>query len=235
MEEEYNPIKLACDIINHSDLDDDYKDAIADLLYNVNDEFLEHYGVKGMRKGVRRWTNEDGTLTEAGKQHYGIGLDTGNKENKKATNAYREAQRAYAEGEYYARLHSKNVEKYDNKYAETQKEKYAKKYDKEIERVKDAVSARNKGEALMKQIEKSPNFANIDSRDREFGFHSSRGREILSKIPIFIPLPTGFILMSNTIPKDRVLVTKESSEPNSFTPSEYKHDLKIIEQHKQKK
>ena len=215
--EEYNPIKLACDIINHSD------------------HFLEHFGVKGMRKGVRRWTNEDGTLTEAGKQHYGIGLDTGNKENKKATKVYSEAQRAYAEGEYYARLHSKNVEKYDNKYAETKKEKYAKKYDKEMGRVKDAISAKNKGEALMKQIEKSPNFMNIDSSDREFGFHSSRGREILSKIPIFIPLPTGFVVLSNTIPQDRVLVTKESNDPKSLTPSEYKHDLKIIEQHKRKK
>lgn len=37
-------------------------------------EYLAHYGVKGMKKGVRRWTNEDGTLTEEGKRHYGIGL-----------------------------------------------------------------------------------------------------------------------------------------------------------------
>lgn len=35
-------------------------------------EFLAHYGVKGMRKGVRRWTNEDGTLTPEGYRHYGI-------------------------------------------------------------------------------------------------------------------------------------------------------------------
>lgn len=35
-------------------------------------EFLSHYGIKGMRKGVRRWTNEDGTLTPEGYRHYGI-------------------------------------------------------------------------------------------------------------------------------------------------------------------
>ena len=29
-----------------------------------------HYGVKGMKWGVRRYQNEDGTLTDAGKQHY---------------------------------------------------------------------------------------------------------------------------------------------------------------------
>lgn len=35
-------------------------------------DVLAHYGVKGMKKGVRRWTNEDGSLTEAGYRHYGI-------------------------------------------------------------------------------------------------------------------------------------------------------------------
>ena len=35
----------------------------------VNGE-LYHWGVKGMRWGVRRWQNPDGTLTEAGKKRY---------------------------------------------------------------------------------------------------------------------------------------------------------------------
>lgn len=33
---------------------------------------LEHSGVKGMKKGVRRYQNEDGSLTPLGYQHYGI-------------------------------------------------------------------------------------------------------------------------------------------------------------------
>lgn len=38
--------------------------------------YLAHYGIKGMRKGQRRFTNEDGTLNDAGKRRYGIGDGT---------------------------------------------------------------------------------------------------------------------------------------------------------------
>ena len=39
---------------------------------------LEHYGVAGQNWGIRRYQNKDGSLTDAGKQHYGISSD-GNK------------------------------------------------------------------------------------------------------------------------------------------------------------
>lgn len=35
------------------------------------DDYLAHFGIKGMRWGVRRYQNEDRTLTEAGKKRYG--------------------------------------------------------------------------------------------------------------------------------------------------------------------
>ena len=34
---------------------------------------IEHHGVKGQQKGVRRYQNEDGSYTEEGRRHYGIG------------------------------------------------------------------------------------------------------------------------------------------------------------------
>lgn len=38
--------------------------------FNRPDSSLIHWGIKGMRWGVRRYENPDGTLTEAGKERY---------------------------------------------------------------------------------------------------------------------------------------------------------------------
>lgn len=35
------------------------------------DSKLEHFGIKGMKWGIRRYQNPDGTLTDAGKKRYG--------------------------------------------------------------------------------------------------------------------------------------------------------------------
>lgn len=40
---------------------------------NNSDNELYHYGIKGQKWGVRRFENEDGTLTPEGRERYGIG------------------------------------------------------------------------------------------------------------------------------------------------------------------
>ena len=35
-----------------------------------DEEYLEHHGIKGQKWGVRRYTNEDGTLTDEGLKKY---------------------------------------------------------------------------------------------------------------------------------------------------------------------
>ncbi len=43
----------------------------------MENNYLCHFGVKGMKWGVRRFQNEDGTLTEAGKKRYRYNSDDG--------------------------------------------------------------------------------------------------------------------------------------------------------------
>jgi len=49
---------------------------VSSLQHNDNDElYLEHFGIKNMKWGVRRFQNKDGSLTEAGRKRYGSGND----------------------------------------------------------------------------------------------------------------------------------------------------------------
>ena len=67
----------------------------------ADDEFLEHYGILGMKWGIRRYQNPDGTLTALGKKH----LEDG--ETQKAIDKWNEKK-----GSAIARGDKKFVEKH---------------------------------------------------------------------------------------------------------------------------
>lgn len=43
------------------------------MTYVMTRDELYHHGIKGQHWGQRRWQNEDGSLTSAGREHYGYG------------------------------------------------------------------------------------------------------------------------------------------------------------------
>lgn len=57
--------------------------------------YLEHFGIKGQKWGIRRYENEDGTLMEAGKERYSRQQ---HKLAKKDAKEYARAKMFYGEG-----------------------------------------------------------------------------------------------------------------------------------------
>ena len=50
----------------------------------MSEDYLMHHGVKGQKHGERRYQNKDGSLTNLGRIHYGVGAARKHREDAKA-------------------------------------------------------------------------------------------------------------------------------------------------------
>lgn len=86
-------------------------------------EYLEHYGILGMKWGVRRYQNPDGTLTEAGKRRLGAA-------NKPKTST---EKWKYNQVKAIDKLYEKSYRKLDKAYKEDPLDPSIEKYKKQLE------------------------------------------------------------------------------------------------------
>lgn len=79
--------------------------------------YLEHHGIIGMRWGVRRYQNKDGSLTKAGKKHRDLGLKIAS-----------DKKHYYTGGVNMSKMGLDDLEYYNKKRASFGSEKEAKSY-----------------------------------------------------------------------------------------------------------
>lgn len=73
--------------------------------------YLIHYGIEGQKWGVRRFQNEDGTLTSEGREHYGYGSKRDNKKLLKQVSKVGKNATVYSNGGYSSKVSFKDYKK----------------------------------------------------------------------------------------------------------------------------
>lgn len=110
--------------------------------YRIHGSYLIHYGISGMRWHVRRFQNEDGTLTAAGKERYGVGSkETGRTAFQKVADVTKKAAKSTGRGvkkavEYQWKKNPKHLtdEELDQRLVRIRKEAEYTRLQREIER-----------------------------------------------------------------------------------------------------
>lgn len=120
-----------------------------------NKNYLAHHGTKGQRWGIRRWQNPDGSLTPAGREHYGYGdeRDSSSKYDIKQLKAETKAKIRYekAQQKMNAKLEKVKKAEKERKAKERAAEAEKKAKEKAAEHAKEVAEQKKLLEAFKRE------------------------------------------------------------------------------------
>lgn len=158
----------------------------------MENNYLSHHGIKGQKWGVRRFQNEDGSLTAAGKRR--LGVNKVEKLQKKATNARTSANEwdemaDHLSGKRSTKRRIKKIDKYRQNAAEDRAvaEKYDKKVEQKIAKKYSTIGDHSgkaryeldKGENIMRTHEK--NASSLEALAKKYDDSGSYGKAELMR------------------------------------------------------
>lgn len=111
----------------------------------MSEEYLEHHGILGMKWGVRRYQNKDGSLTAAGKRRYKTGesMDTKDPNDSAVTRRVKQDYNSMSNNQFRTKYYvDKEVyRKRVNKYGDPYKNGSLAKVGKELEKTREQTTS----------------------------------------------------------------------------------------------
>lgn len=111
--------------------------------YYNSDSYLAHHGIPGMRWGVRRYQNKDGSLTSSGRKHYSAEAKAERKAKKAETKAAKRREKILND--------PKLLKKHFNEYSEKEINDALKKFD-QMQRLESHTKNRSKAGRIRKAM-----------------------------------------------------------------------------------